>query len=41
MVCLIGVKCLFMVCVDVYGEFLDGVIGKKFVEEIMKKIEKW
>jgi U4/U6 small nuclear ribonucleoprotein PRP31 len=38
---LIGAKCSLMARVDAYGESPDGATGKKFAEEIMKKIEKW
>ena len=38
---LIGAKCSLMARVDAFGESQDGATGKKFADEIMKKIEKW
>ncbi len=38
---MIGAKCSLMARVDAFGESQDGATGKKFADEIMKKIEKW
>ena len=38
---LIGAKCSLMARVDAFGESANGSTGRKFAEEITKKIEKW
>jgi U4/U6 small nuclear ribonucleoprotein PRP31 len=38
---LIGAKCSLMARVDAFGECPDGSTGRKFADEIVKKIDKW